>query len=216
MANLIAETCYALFSFIILNCNLFHGVKNKFNFQDVQNQQNKAAGSITDEDVVQILERERKSINWKNKIVLSPLTTVGNLPFRRICKEFGADVTCGEMAMCTSLLKGNVPEWALIKRHESEDIFGVQLCGNNPYALTKCSQLINKEFDVDFVDLNLGCPIELVYRQGAGTGLVRRQKVLESCIRGMSSILTVPLTVKIRTGVSSSENVAHKLVRFTM
>ncbi|POI22346.1 hypothetical protein CIB84_013908, partial [Bambusicola thoracicus] len=148
----------------------------------------------------------------QGKLYLAPLTTCGNLPFRRICKRFGADVTCGEMAVCTNLLQGQSSEWALLKRHHTEDIFGVQLEGAFPDTMTKCAELLNQTIDVDFVDINVGCPIDLVYKKGGGCALMTRSNKFEQIVRGMNSVLDVPLTVKIRTGVQEKMNVAHKVI----
>ncbi|NWR96561.1 DUS3L synthase, partial [Motacilla alba] len=169
-------------------------------------------GPLTDEDVTKLRPCERKKLEIQGKLYLAPLTTCGNLPFRRICKRFGADVTCGEMAVCTNLLQGQSSEWALLKRHHTEDIFGVQLEGAFPDTMTKCAELLNRTIDVDFVDINVGCPIDLVYKKGGGCALMTRSNKFEQIVRGMNSVLDVPLTVKIRTGVQEKVNVAHKII----
>lgn len=67
--------------------------------------------------------------------------------------------------MSVPICNGLSQEWALTKRHSSEDLFGVQLCANNPQLLTFACQLLKETAEVDFIDLNLGCPIELIYGQ---------------------------------------------------
>nr|XP_031545527.1 tRNA-dihydrouridine(47) synthase [NAD(P)(+)]-like isoform X5 [Vicugna pacos] len=172
----------------------------------------RTCGPLTDEDVVRLRPCEKKRLDISGKLYLAPLTTCGNLPFRRICKRFGADVTCGEMAVCTNLLQGQTSEWALLKRHPCEDVFGVQLEGAFPDTMTKCAELLNRTVEVDFVDINVGCPIDLVYKKGGGCALMNRSAKFQQIVRGMNQVLDVPLTVKIRTGVQERVNLAHRLL----
>lgn len=164
------------------------------------------------EGEIKLRPQETRKIDFSSKNYLAPLTTVGNLPFRRICKTYGADITCSEMAMSMNLLQGQASEWALLKRHESEDLFGVQICGGWADTLTRCSQLINENVELDFLDLNCGCPIDLVYKKGEGCALIGRLNKFEQIIRGMNSVLDVPLTVKMRTGIFDNKNIAHTVI----
>ncbi|KAI5615370.1 tRNA-dihydrouridine(47) synthase [NAD(P)(+)]-like, partial [Silurus asotus] len=87
-----------------------------------------------------------------------------------------------------------------------------KLEGCFPDSMTRCAELLNHNIDVDFVDINSGCPIDLVYKKGGGCGLMSRTNKFEQIVRGMTSVLDVPLTVKIRTGVQHNCNIAHKLI----
>ena len=155
---------------------------------------------------------ERKLIDFSNKVYVAPLTTVGNLPFRRIMKRFGADITCGEMAIATSILEGKPQEWALLKRHPEEDIFGVQLAAGYPDQFTRACELIEAHASVDFVDLNLGCPLDLVCNKGAGACLMLRENRLKPALEGITATLSCPVTVKMRTGWDTAKPIAHLLV----
>ena len=99
-----------------------------------------------------------------------------------------------------------------MQRHASEDLFGIQLCGCQPHQFGRVSQLVEDgHIDVDFVDINLGCPIDLVYKRGMGSGLMVRKKPLEVMIKSITEIMHRPLTVKIRTGIYMDKNIAHDL-----
>eukprot|EP01090_Pellita_catalonica_P009094 TRINITY_DN2015_c0_g1_i2.p1 TRINITY_DN2015_c0_g1~~TRINITY_DN2015_c0_g1_i2.p1 ORF type:complete len:482 (-),score=80.35 TRINITY_DN2015_c0_g1_i2:83-1528(-) len=159
------------------------------------------------------LKAKREKVDFRNKVMLAPLTTLGNLPFRKMCKKFGADITCGEMALATSVLQGQASEWALLRRDPSEDVFGVQIAGNNHIALSKAAELLSNEIDVDFIDINSCCPIELITRKGAGSALLKRRGRLEPIIRGMTYTTGgIPITIKVRTGKKEDAPYAHTVV----
>lgn len=110
----------------------------------------KARLDIAEDPVTVYNDSEKKRIDWRDKLYLAPLTTVGNLPFRRLCKRLGVDITCGEMSVGLQLLQGHQPEWALVQRHRSEDIFGIQVCGSSPQQMTRLARIVEDHIDCDF------------------------------------------------------------------
>ncbi|WWC61465.1 uncharacterized protein I303_104049 [Kwoniella dejecticola CBS 10117] len=164
---------------------------------------------------VPLRPEEKKRLNWEGGRYLAPLTTVGNLPFRRLCVDYGATITISEMALAQPLVSGHNEEWALCRRHESEKMFGIQLAGGYANRMVPAAELIRKELygGVDFVDINMGCPIDLVFNQGAGSALMEAPGRLAKILVGMNRALgDVPLTVKFRTGISNNKPNAHKLI----
>jgi tRNA-dihydrouridine synthase 3 len=118
------------------------------------------------------------------------------------------------MALASNLLEGKASEWALIKRHSSETIFGIQLAAGYPDLFTRTMELIEKEeIHADFVDLNLGCPIDLVCQKGGGAALMQREKRLQSSLLGILTTLhKCPITIKMRTGWDEKTPTAHDLI----
>lgn len=168
--------------------------------------------------------------------ILAPLTTQGNMPFRRLCVELGAQVTWSEMAMGLPLIQGEKSEWALMKAHESEvrpvkfenkstvvrgydnakDIkFGAQIAANKPWVATKTVEVLTALCpQLRAIDLNCGCPINLVCEKGMGSAMLDSHSRLESTLRGMNYVSNeVPITVKIRMGTKDGQPTADKLIK---
>lgn len=167
--------------------------------------------------------------------VLAPLTTQGNLPFRRLCVEFGAGATYSEMAVGMHILQGQKSEWALLKAHESETApprfenpsgavpgydnsrdlkFGAQIAAHVPWVATKTTQVLSENLPhLRLIDLNCGCPIDKVFKEGAGSALLDMPSKLERMIRGMNVVSgEVPITCKLRLGVRDGKPTAQKTI----
>eukprot|EP00923_Selenidium_pygospionis_P011906 GHVN01020374.1.p1 GENE.GHVN01020374.1~~GHVN01020374.1.p1 ORF type:complete len:318 (-),score=68.28 GHVN01020374.1:3518-4471(-) len=152
-------------------------------------------------------KRDRCWRMFRDKPVLAPLTTVGNMPFRRVCISYGCDVTMSEMALAGAVIEGKRSEVTLIKRHESEKFFGVQLAGGFPDVMSRCAELLDlADTCVDFVDVNAGCPLDGMHKRGAGSALMTRRRNFENLLKGMNEILTCPITAKLRTAHDKDPN----------
>ncbi|HEX9203890.1 MAG TPA: tRNA-dihydrouridine synthase family protein [Vicinamibacteria bacterium] len=146
---------------------------------------------------------------FAGKLWLAPLTFGGNLPFRRLCVEFGAEVTVGEMAVVYKLLRDRNREFALLRSHPDEPVFGAQLAERKPDALAEGARIAAAR-GARFVDLNCGCPIDAIARHGLGASLLKKPGRLARLVEAMAKAVPVPVTVKLRTGWrEGKENVAE-------
>lgn len=151
-------------------------------------------------------------MNFVGQRILAPLTKGGTLPFRRLCVEFGAEVTLSEMAYARQIKRRTRAEMALLKSHESEAAFGVQLAAGTVDDAVHAAQLA-VERGAQFVDLNAGCPIHDTVKRGMGATLLRRTKSLLEISTAMVEALEVPVTVKLRSGWNEKDVVAVDLAR---
>ena len=149
---------------------------------------------------------------WSGPPWLAPLTKGGNLPFRRLCLDFGAQITMSEMAYARQVVRRSKSELALLRKHPDETCFGVQLAARDPEeAIAAGKEAVAR--GASFVDLNCGCPIHDVVRRGMGATLLQRPQALARLVAAMVAGLPVPVTVKLRSGWSEEEINAPELAR---
>jgi len=130
---------------------------------------------------------------------MAPMTKGSNLPYRRLCVELGARVLMSEMVVARRLKQRRKGEFALIRRAPEEPCFGVQLAGTNPDEMAWAAALVESR-GADFVDVNLGCPIDHFTRKGLGAALARQPSRVARIVERMVQAVKVPVTVKIRLG----------------
>jgi tRNA-dihydrouridine synthase 3 len=133
-------------------------------------------------------------------VVMAPMTKGSNLPYRRLAVELGARVLVSEMAVARRLKQKRRGEYALIRRFEGEPCFAVQLAGKDPDEMAWAAALVEAR-GADFVDVNLGCPIDQFTRKGLGAALARQPQRVRRIVDAMrQGVQRIPVTVKIRLG----------------
>jgi nifR3 family TIM-barrel protein len=137
-------------------------------------------------------------------IVLAPMAGVTNLPFRTLCREFGAGLYVSEMITTRGFVEGNAMTHLLASSSADERPRSVQIYGSDPLDVEEASRRLAGE-GVHHIDMNFGCPVPKVTRHGGGSAIPLRPRLMARLVRAaVRGAGTVPVTIKVRKGVDDA------------
>lgn len=139
-------------------------------------------------------------VRYRVPLILAPMAGVSELPFRRVCRSFGADVLVSEFLSCEGLRRGvrSVHDGAYFT--EEERPIGIQLFGADPEGMAEAAALVADHYAPDFIDINFGCPVKKVVRRNGGSGCLKDLGLVARIIRAVKDAVGLPVTVKTRSG----------------
>ncbi len=139
----------------------------------------------------------------KNKLILAPMAEVTSLPFRLLCKRYGASMTYTEQLSALAITRKSEKTIEMASTSKKDSPVGLQLFGRNPKILVKAAKKLHKNFDV--IDLNLGCPSKKIVREGYGSALLKEKNKIKEIIEALVKNIPKPITVKMRSGFKKPE-----------
>lgn len=139
------------------------------------------------------------NVNLANPYILAPMAGVTDLPFRLLCKEQGAGLLCMEMISAKALQYKNKNTKALLAIHPDEYPVSLQLFGSDPKIMSEMAKMI-EELPFQILDINMGCPVPKVVRNGEGSALMKNPELVHEIVSAVSKAIKKPVTVKIRKG----------------
>ncbi len=139
------------------------------------------------------------NVTLPNTWILAPMAGVCDLPFRLLCHEAGAGMTCMEMISAKAIYYRNKATEEMMKIDPEEGIVSLQLFGSDPDIMAQMAAKIeDRPFAV--LDINMGCPVPKVVNNHEGSALMKDPALASKIIRSVSSAVSKPVTVKIRKG----------------
>lgn len=143
-------------------------------------------------------------------VILAPMAGITDLPFRMQVQRFGVGMTVAEMVSAR-------PQLQQSRKHRQRRVSfneplprAIQIVGNDPQEMANAAAL-NVDLGAGLIDINMGCPAKKVCRKAAGSALLADERQVQAIIEAVVAAVEVPVTLKIRTGISREENNAVRI-----
>ena len=148
-----------------------------------------------------------------SNLFLSPLAGYTNLPFRLTIREIGGVGLCTtDLVNARSLRERNRKALKLIETTPADRPLAVQLYGTVPEEMRDAALLL-ESFGIDIVDINMGCPVRKICRNGGGSALMSDHAATARIVATMVAAVKIPVTCKMRLGWDDDNLTAPELAR---
>lgn len=152
------------------------------------------------------------NVELENRYILGPMAGVTDLPFRLLCREQGAGLLCMEMVSAKAIMYNNRNTEQLLTIHPDERPVSLQLFGSDPKIMSEMAKRI-EERPFAILDINMGCPVPKVVKNGEGSALMKDPKLVYEIVSSMVKAIKKPVTVKIRKGFDDDHVNAVEIAR---
>ncbi|HLN95476.1 MAG TPA: tRNA dihydrouridine synthase DusB [Flavobacterium sp.] len=132
-------------------------------------------------------------------LLLAPMEDVSDPPFRRLCKQHGADLMYSEFISSEGLIRDAIKSRMKLDIFDYERPVGIQIFGGDEEAMAMSAKIV-ETVQPDLVDINFGCPVKKVVCKGAGAGVLKDIDLMVRLTKAVIRSTSLPVTVKTRLG----------------
>lgn len=152
------------------------------------------------------------NIELPSNVFCAPLAGCSDLPFRKMTVKYRPGLVYCEMVKMDALIRHDPNTYRFLDYEPSMHPIGAQLCGSKREIAGPCAKII-EDLGFDVVDLNCGCPVDKVTKDGSGSGMLKDLHLIGDVLCNMVAAVKIPVTIKIRAGWDSSHIVAPQVVK---
>ncbi|WP_456448914.1 tRNA dihydrouridine synthase DusB [Thiolapillus sp.] len=152
------------------------------------------------------------NIQLQGQLLLAPMAGITDLPFRNLCRRFGASLAFSEMISADTSLWASRKTQTRLRREGEAPPIAVQILGTDPGRMALAAQ-VNVDHGAQIIDINMGCPAKKVCKVAAGSALLRDEGLVAQILEAVVAAVDVPVTLKIRTGWDPSHRNALNIAR---
>lgn len=132
-------------------------------------------------------------------VIYSPLAGCSDFPMRTMSRRYHRGLIFTEMVKIDALLRHDPNTYRILDYEKAMHPIGAQICGTDPQMAAQAAKIV-EDLGYDLVDLNCGCPVDKVTKDGSGSGMLKNPDRIAEVLSAMKNAVSIPVTLKIRAG----------------